>query len=238
MQNISFLKRAIYNYLGIMLWFIHRSDTQRILGLRISSLIKVSTLMLPVALWIARWEREVVVLAILIFLWIQLSYWRAHRTGYYRFVAADTELMATEELTPLPKKKHVILCASGTFSLKDWEKNLVLRPAQYWQVPLGDHAIMVEHEPGRYLYQFFNAVTMQELRCGWLLYGSRPRPAIAVTFLSSWGPEFNEDNVSFLRKDNNSPPKKIRTVYMSFESNEQEQAVWHNLVFDARRVRS
>lgn len=143
--------------------------------------------------------------------------------------------MEAGELTPLPKKEHVAVCASGTFSLRDWEKNVVLRPAEYWQVPLGDHAIMVEHEPGRYLYQFFSAETMQELNTGWLLYGSHPRPAISVTFLSSWGPEFNEDTVSLLRS---TRPNKARTIYLSFANDEQENAVWQNLIFDARRVRS
>lgn len=238
MQDVSFSKRTINYYFGIMFWLIHWTDTHKILGVRISSLIRVTAFLLPVLLWIAKWDRVFVIIALVMFLWVYLSYWRARRSGYYRFVADETELMSAGELTPMSKKKRVAVYASGTFSLKDWEKNVVLRPAEYWQMPMGDHAIMVEHEPGRYLYQFFSAETMQEISSGWLLYGSRPQTAISVTFLSSWGPEFNEDSVSLLRSNNNSRPNKARTIYLSFANDEQENAVWQNLIFDARRVRS
>jgi hypothetical protein len=238
MQNKSIIKRLVYNYLGIMLWVIHWTDTHKILGVLVSNLIRLFALLLPVGILTAGWGRNFAIIGILIFLWIHISYWRARRTGYYHFVADDVELMAAENPVPLPMKKHIKVSASGIFSVKDWEKNAVLKPAEYWQAPLGDHAVMVEHEPGRYLYQFFNATTMQELKIGWLLFGTRPRPALAVTFLSSWGPEFNDENVSLLRRNNNNGPQKIRTIYLSFTSKEQELAVWHNLIFDARRVRS
>ena len=221
-----------------MLWFIHRTETHKFLGMRISSLIRFLSFLLPLALWIGGWDRSLLLIGIIIFLWIQLSYWRARRSGYYRFLPDDSELLTIENPKQLSKKKRIKIHASGMFSLKDWEKNVVLVPAEYWQVPLGDHALMVEHKPGRYLYQFFNATTMQELKSGWLLYGTHPHPALAVTFLSSWGPEFNDDNISLLRKDNKNTPQKIRKVYLSFSNNGEEQAVLENMIFDARRIRS
>ena len=237
MHNFSFIKRAFYTYQGIMLWLIHWSDTRKLLGVRISSLIKFISLLVPLAFWTGEWVRSYIILGLILFLWVQISYWRAHRLGYYRFVENETDLLTIDNPEPLPKKKRIKVNASGVFSLKDWEKNVVLRPAEYWQVPLGDHALMVEQEPGRYLYQFFNASSMQELKHGWILFGARPHPALAVTFLSSWGPEFNEDNISLVRKNNNNSPK-IRAIYLSFSNDEEEQAVWQNMVFDARRVRS
>lgn len=221
-----------------MLWLIHWTDSHNFVGIRVSSLIKIAAVAFPLLALATRRERAVIILSSIVSLWVLVSYWRAQRTGYYRFVADDSELMAAAAATPLAEKKHISVRASGTFSLKDWEKNVVLKPAEYWQVPLGDHVLMVEHDPGRFLYQFFSAETMQELHSGWLLYGTRPHPAIAVTFLSSWGPEFNEDKVSLLGNSNNSRPTKIRTIYLSFDDGDHEKAVWQNLVLDARRVRS
>ena len=238
MQNVNFIKRPYYRYLGIVYRLIHWTDTRRILGVRYSSLIRLLLLALPIVGWIQNWNWLAVVFTLLIFLWIQYSYWRSRRTGYYRFVGEDTGLLATANIDPLQPDKPIPGCATGVFSLKDWEKNVIFRPASYWQVPLGDHAVMVEHEPGRYLYQFFSAKLMQDLQKGWLLYGSQPNPALSISFLSSWGPEFSEENISLRGKNKNKPAEKLRTIYLSFENKESEEAVWHNLLYDARRVRS
>ncbi len=238
MQNFSLPKRLIYKYQGLMLGLIHWTEMNKVLGIKISSFIRWLFFFLPIFLWIRGWGIAFIILGILIFLWVQISYWRARRLGYYRFVSDKNQIMAAENIEPLPKRKHIKVSASGTFSVKDWEKKVVLRPAEYWQVPLGDHGIMVEHQPDRYLYQFFNAETMQELQRGWLLYGFTPRPALAVSFISTWGPEFSDDNISLLRRNNQNPPQKIRTIYLSFADEEQERAVRQNMIYDARQVRS
>jgi hypothetical protein len=221
-----------------MYWLIHWTDTRKLLGIRISSLIRLFSLALPILGWIQNWNRTALALALIIFLWIQFSYWRGRRTGYYRFVGEDTTLLATTNIDPLQPDKHIAVCATGVFSLKDWEKNVVFRPARYWQVPLGDHAVMVEHEPGRYLYQFVNAKLMQDLKKGWLLFGLQPSPALSISFLSSWGPEFSEENFSLRAKNKGKPSEKLRTIYLSFDDKDNEEAVWQNLLYDARRVRS
>ena len=238
MHNFSLFKRIFYHYIGAMYWLIYWTETHKFLGLRLSTLIRLFALALPFLAWIQRFGDIALLLSILFFIWIQFSYWRARRTGYYRFVAANNELLATEQIAPLPANKRIPVCATGIFSLKDWEKNVVFVPAEYWQVPLGDHAIMVQHEPGRYLYQFINTTLLQNLSQGWLLFGSRPNPAISITFLSTWGPEFGEQDISLLRKNSNKPVEKVRTIFLSFDDEAFEEAVWHNLLFDARRVRS
>jgi hypothetical protein len=238
MHDISYFKRFFYRYLGAMYWLIHWTETHKILGLRLSSTIRFFTLLLPVLAWIRQLGNVALIFTLLLFIWIQFSYWRARRTGYYRFVASNTELLAKEHITPLSANKHIPVCATGIFSLKDWESNVVFKPAEYWQVPLGDHAIMVQHQPGYYLYQFISPNLLQNLRKGWLLFGSRPNPAISITFLSTWGPEFSDQDFSLLGKNDNKPIEKIRTIYLSFDNEEFEQAVWQNLIFDARRVRS
>lgn len=238
MENINPLKRLYYRYLGVMYWLIHWTDAHRILGIRASSLIRLFSLGVPILAWIQGWDRPVLIITALFFLWIQFSFWRGRRSGYYRFVGEKVKLLSESEIRPLHTNKHIPVCASGVFSLKDWESNVVFRPAEYWQVPLGDHAFMVEHEPGRFLYQFVDAKFMQDLKKGWLLFGTQPRPALLISFLSTWGPEFNEDEFSFRSKNKNKPIEKQRTIYLSFDDKEIEEAVWQNLLFDARRVRS
>jgi hypothetical protein len=221
-----------------MYWLIHWTDTRKLLGIRFSSLIRLFSLVLPILGWVQNWNRTSLALALIIFLWIQFSYWRGRRSGYYRFVGEHTTLLATTNIDPLQPDKHIAICATGVFSLKDWEKNVVFRPARYWQVPLGDHAVMVEHEPGRYLYQFVSAKLMQDLKKGWLLFGLQPSPALSISFLSSWGPEFSEENFSLRPKNKGKPSEKLRTIYLSFDDEDSEEAVWQNLLYDARRVRS
>lgn len=79
---------------------------------------------------------------------------------------------------------------------------------------------------------------MQDLQKGWLLFGSKPRPALSISFLSTWGPEFDDVNISMLGINRKNPEEKLRTIYLSFESEEDEEAVWQNLLFDARRIRA
>ncbi len=238
MEHVSLPKRIYYRYLGTMYWLIHWTDNRRVLGIKASSGIRLLSLLPLVMAWVQGWNRAGVIAALLLFIWIQFSYWRGRRNGYYRFIRADVELLSTSEIKPLPKNQHVAVSATGIFSLKDWESNVVFRPAEYWQVPLGDHALMVQHEPGRFLYQFFNAESMQHLQKGWLLFGSQPSPALSISFLSTWGPEFNEDEFSLRGNSKKKAAEKRRQIYLSFENEAQEEAVWNNLLFDARRVRS
>lgn len=234
MENFNPIKRIYYRYLGIMYWLIHWTDKTRILGLKIGSLVRLLSFALPVLVWLQGWGRVAVAAALLFFVWIQFSYWRGRRNGYYRFVGDQDGLLAAAAVRPLPANEHVSACATGVFSLKDWERNVVLRPAEYWQVPMGDHVLMVEHEPGRFLYQFVSAELMQDLRQGCLLYGARPRRALSVTFLSSWGPEFSEDGLGVR---SSKPVEKLRQIYLTFDNQEVEKVVWQNFLYDARRVR-
>ncbi len=237
MEHVNLPKRLYYRYLGTMYWLIHWTDTHRVLGIKASSSIRLLSLLPLLLAWVQGWNRAGVILALLFFLWVQFSYWRGRRNGYYRFIRADVELLSTNEITPLPKNQQVAVTATGIFSLKDWESNVVLKPAAYWQVPLGDHALMVQHEPGRFLYQFFNAESLQHMQKGWLLFGARLSPALSISFLSSWGPEFSDDEFSLRGNSKKRAAEKVRNIYLSFENEEQEEAVWNNLLFDARRVR-
>jgi len=61
--------------------------------------------------------------------------------------------------------------ATGLFGTAHWETKLLLRPATYWQVPLGEHVVMVEYEQGKFVYQFFSATGLQNIQQGVLLNG-------------------------------------------------------------------
>jgi hypothetical protein len=78
---------------------------------------------------------------------------------------------------------------------------------------------------------------MQDLKKGWLLFGTHPNPALFISFLSSWGPEFSDDEFSLRGNKKKKAAEKLRAIYLSFENKENEEAVWHNLLYDARRVR-
>jgi hypothetical protein len=238
MPNISTYKRFFYRYLGTMYWLIYWTETHRILGPRLSTIIRLLAWLPPLLAWIRHWGDVAFIFSLIFLLWIQFSYWRAKRTGYYRFVGDGSELLTTDQITPLPTNRRIPVYATGIFSLKEWERNVMFMPAEYWQVPLGDHALMVQHQPGRYLYQFISAELLQNLERGWLLFGPTPNPALSITFLSTWGPEFDDQTFSLLGRSNSKPVEKVRTIYLSFDNEEFEQAVWQNLLSEARRIRS
>ncbi len=238
MENKSFIKRIYYTYLGYIYWLARETRRRKILGIRLSSLIRLGAVVLSVWAWLGSWGRPALVITLLFFLWVQYSYWHARRAGYFRFVADGNPNLPQGDVAPLKKDQRVPLFASGEFSLKNRETVVLFQPAQYWQVPLGDHVVMVEEAPGYYLYQFFNATTLQAVQEGCVLYGPRPQPALSVRFFSIWGPEFDEDTVTLLRGKASKPLQKVRTIYFSFDNTQHERLVWHNLVHDARRVRS
>ncbi|MCZ7673623.1 MAG: hypothetical protein M5U34_44150 [Chloroflexi bacterium] len=131
-------------------------------------------------------------------IWVYFSYWRAKRAGYSHFVADDGPLSFPDKAQPnLPPNQKVKTWATGVFSVSDQDDFMLLRPAEYWQVPLGEHIIMVQQrKTKKYRYQFFNASTLQQVQKGWLLFGAHPRETLAVTLLSEFGPDFESQQVS------------------------------------------
>ena len=122
--------------------------------------------------------------------------------------------------------------------MRDRENFVLLQPAQYWQVPLGDHVVMVEHMPQSYVYQFFDAAGLQKVEEGWLIFDRELREALAVTFRTKWAPQFAQFEIRYYVQDEVEPEAPLRTIYFSFDNEADKQAVWHNIVQDARRVRA
>lgn len=238
MPHDSLSRRLYYAYLGYMYFFTYETSRRRILGIRLRTLV----FLLPLALLAWGWLRRtdwMLIVGTLLLAWLLITYWRAGSQGYYRFVPdMDQSLPPEGELAGLEENEHVDVLATGLFSVERREANVLLQPAEYWQVPLGDHAVMVKLGPERFLYQFFNATTLQSVRHGRLIHGPSPQRALAVTFLSSWGPEFATGPRFYLFDLPGEEPQKQRTVFLSFHNAVQERAVWHNIVLDARRART
>jgi len=190
------------------------------------------------AIWAGwQWPRPAFALAIAFLLLIYLFYWWAKRSGYKKFVATESSLASSsDDSTPaLSANSKTTMRATGLFGTAHWETKLLLRPATYWQVPLGEHVVMVEYEPGKFVYQFFSATGLQNIQQGVLLNGRFPHPAIAITYLSTWTPS---SDLQFQMPNAPLPEKtKSRTIYFTFDNVEDEKLVWNNIVRDARQAR-
>jgi hypothetical protein len=237
MDTLSPFHRLYYGYLSRMYALLYWLNRRSLLGVRLSALARWLPILILFFGWLRRWPAPVLIALLVVIVWINYSLWRAKRDNYNRFVPSGQSVMDAGDLHPLPPNQKVAIQATGLFSVSGRDSNLLLRPAQYWRVPLGEHVVMAEEKPGKYLYQFFSANNLQDIRPGWLLFGARPIESLAVTFLSRWGPEYtkfgqaHEDG-----QEDSSPPKRV-TVYLSIPDAESRRAVWHTVVSDARRAR-
>ena len=238
MHDLPFLKRFTYSILGYLYWFTYYTTTHRFLGIRISSLVKMLAIVLVLATWFGDWGEPMLILSLLLLAGVFAVYWIAKRVGYFSFVPSPYRIDFDEEESELTPYERIAIGATGIFSLQEWELSVLLRPAQYWQVPRGDHAVMVAHEPQKYLYQFFNVADVQAVRNGWLLFGRHPQKALAISFLSIWGPEFSQLQVNIFGSITQTAQPANRTIYLSFPDAESEQAVCRNILVDMRRYKS
>ena len=227
------LRRLAYAYLSRMyalMYFLGRRPV-------LSALARWLPLLALFIGWLRDWPPAALLGVALVAVWINYSLWRARRDNYNRFVPHARPLGDAPAEPPLPPNTQLEVLATGLFSVSGRESRLLLRPAKYWHVPLGDHIIMAEEEPGKYLYQFFSAATLQELREGLLLYGAQPTPALAVSFLARWGPEHTRfGQVYELGHDDGPPPKRI-TVYLASADDDTRRLIRETIISAARRAR-
>lgn len=238
MESMPPLRRAYYSYLGRAYALMHAINRRSILGIRLLTFVRWLPVLILLYGWLRRWPNGVLVALALLIVWLNFSLWRAKRNNYNRFVPDPVSLMDAASLEPLPANRKVSVEATGLFSVSGREDNLLLRPADYWRVPLGEHVIMVEERAGKFLYQFFSPESLQEVRSGWLLHGPNPIETVAVTFLSRWGPEYTRFGQAHEDSDDSDlPPARIVTVYLSAADAGVRRSVWHSIVSDARSAR-
>jgi hypothetical protein len=235
MQEFGIPKRIYYYFLGNLYWFTHNTSTHTVLGVRYSMIVKLAAIILALAAWVYDWGRIPFAISIALIIGIYLAYWSARRSGYFKFVRGKPAYPDDLEYQKLPPYERVPCIATGIFSVSDWEKSILLKPADYWQVPHGDHALMVEYIHHKYLYQFFNVPRIKDLQKGWLLYGSHPNPALSISFLSIWGPEFTKELFNIFRSEPKPIEPVVRTIYLSFSSLNEEEIICQNIMSDIQQ---
>lgn len=238
MYNFPIYKRLYYRYLGLAYAFTFFTSHRTILWVRIERWLKLSVIVLLVSALVFRWGEIMVGITAVLLVWLFFSYWRAKMTGYSKFVADSKMALPEGELATLPANQKVPTAATGIFSVKDMDDFGLLRPAEYWQVPLGEHVMMVRM-PGRlgYRYQFFNPTTLQRVQKGWLLFGKEPKPTLAITLFSEIGEAFVSQQNRYIFGREKELKGVKRTVYLSFADEADETSVWHNIVHSARKAR-
>lgn len=237
MDSQSPLRRAYYTYLARMYAFTHAAARQKFLIMTIRGWLVTIGLVLLAVGWLQRWPTWALILIGLLLVWLVFSFWSARRSNYTRFVPDAADPMATTVGETLAPNEKVAAHATGAFSVSGYGGNVLFRPADYWQVPLGDHIVMVENRPGKFLYQFFSAATLQSVNTGWLLYGGEPQEALAISFLSKWGPEYTKFQAYDDGLESPAPPKLV-TIYLTFTSAADRERVRQTIVADARRARA
>ncbi len=229
MGNISGMRWLYYGYLGRALALAYITQRRSFLGVSWAGWLKLGALALLLAAWLLHWPGSVVLAVFALAVWVWLSYWQARRMAFNKFVVDKTAGPLTESSLPLLHPHHrVPLYASGIFAVQDRASFVLLRPAEFWYAPLGDYIIMVEQFPQSYLYQFFDAQTLLQVQAGWLLFGKRPLPTLALTFLEQWGEAGAEARAHTLENTIPAPKEKRpqRTVYLTFDTRERLNLVW------------
>lgn len=240
MDNFSPSQKLYYRFLGQLYALTFWVRWRRFLDIRLQDWITWLSVAAILLTWMTEmaWSWRLLTLG-----WgglIQVAFRTARRAGFNRFVPdQDDALPPATSIQPLPDNQRVGVRATGVFSLSQREDFVLLRqPAEYWRVPLGEHIVMVEQAPGRFLYQFFNAQTLQAVKNGWLIFGTQPQRALAISFLVTFGPEHNDSTLYyFVGGGQGTPPPRPRTIYFSFADEATHRLVWQSIIQDARQAR-
>ena len=238
MNAVSPFHRVYYANLSRMYALAHGLERRSLLGVRLGSWARWLPIIALLVGWVLDWPPAVMIALLLVALWINYSLWRARRDNYNRFVPGQSAAGGVPIHAALPPNERLPILATGLFSVSGRESRLLLRPAKYWRVPLGDHVVMAEEEPGKFLYQFFDAQSLQELREGLLLFGRQPRATLAVSFLARWGPEYTRFGPYQEAGHDGLPPPRRVTVYLSAEDDATRRLIRDTIVKDARDARS
>lgn len=186
--------------------------------------------------WLSGWPAVYLGLWLLLLLAGHLVLVWARRQQYTAFVGwAETAVFPNPAPdNRLPYNRRVSLWVNGRFSLVNREAFVWLRPADYWQLPLGEHTLMVAEQPGRYLYQFFTAGSLLQVEPGWVFVGRAARPALALTFHLTWGPEVKMPLLSQFQFGPvvEAPTGPPRTIYLLFATLADQQQLWQHIMAD------
>ncbi len=242
MENLSTVKQLYYSYIGRLYAFAYFSRRRTFLGATHSGWLRFFVFTLFVASLVLQWGWVPSIFTFFLWQYVGFVYRRAKKEGYNKFIADETAVPPPDTTQPLATNERIAVRASGRYALTDkTDTVLLVKPAHYWHVPLGDHIVMVEYRPKNFLYQFFNARTLQKIEAGWILFGKEPIPTLAITFLESWGPDHENNALHYYvggGADDDLSRLKPRTIYFSFDDPAEQNKVWATLIKDARDVRA
>ncbi len=217
--------------IGLILQLAYRLRRHFLLGWSLSRwpglLLIVATLWALVRWWLQPWPAAF--LAGLLLAYALALAW-ADRQGYVRFVAiANTEpvLGDTTSPPPLGKQELVPTRASGWFTVEGQDQYYVDVEADFETVGTREHIVLGRVYPSRFLllgqwpqeelgwwYIFFQPAMIQEMRLGYLHFGSRPHVALRVTYA------LDEDTQ--------------QKVYFTFDDLVTLRRVWDDLMRDVQ----
>jgi hypothetical protein len=233
METLSPAKHLYYSTIGRLYAFAYASQRRTFLGIPHSGWLRLAIFALFAAALIGRWGWLPIGGAVLLWLYLSFVYRRARREDYNKFVVDTTAVPPQETMPTLAPNEKAAIHASGRYAVSDKSDTVLLqKPAHYWHVPLGDHIVMVEYRPERFLYQFFAPRTLQKVARGWILFGKEPIPTLAITFLEVWGQNQNDSLLYYVGggHPDDLSHLKPRTIYFSFEETAVLQKVWATLI--------
>lgn len=233
MNHLSPAKHVYYSYVGRLYAFAYTSQRRTFLGIPQSAWVRLGVFALFSVALVGRWGWTAVGLSVGLWLYVNFVYRRARREDYNKFVVDNTAVPPPPTAEALAPNEKTAVHASGRYAVTDKSDTVLLQnPAHYWRVPLGDHIVMVEYRPKRFLYQFFAPRTLQKVERGWILFGKEPLPTLAITFLEVWGQDLNESLLYYVGGGpaDNLSKLKPRTIYFSFEDTAVLQKVWATLL--------
>lgn len=222
-------ENAPQSFRGRLYAFAFLTDLTYFLGFRRSSWLKLASILLVVLAIVLRTGWLGIGLAVVVVIGVYGLYFAARRSGYVQFVALKTAKLP-EPNTVLRKEQKVALRATGKFSLMERERYLVQKSAEYWHYPLRQHVIMVEEAPGRFLYQFIMAENIQVVDAGYLHLGRAGQRAIRIVYGTDWAPELVNPGAAYYVGGGFGDPKlPERTIYLTFDAEDDWQRVWQSL---------
>ncbi|WP_420629834.1 hypothetical protein [Candidatus Leptofilum sp.] len=233
MDHLSPTKQFYYSFLGQLYAFAYTSRQRTFLGIPQSGWLRLGIFALFIAALIGRWGWVAILLTVLLWLIVSFVYWCARREDYNKFVADETAVSPPATIKPIAPNERTAVYASGRYAVSGKADTVLLqKPAHYWRVPLGDHIVMVEYRPKRFLYQFFAPRTLQKVQRGWILFGKEPIPTLAITFLEVWGQDEDSSLLYYVQGGaaDDLNHLKPRTIYFSFEKTAVLQKVWATLI--------
>jgi hypothetical protein len=204
------------------------------LGFAIAGWLKNLSFFLAIIALLFGWGFGIFILFVGVTLGLRILYWIAKRNGYIRFKPGG-DIKANLDGKQIVADKKVQIDATGKFSVKNLEAYVVRQQAEYWRVPMGDHAVMIKQGTDRYLYQFIKADMVESVLAGTLFHGRQPVSALEITYQSTWGPETEDVSFMFYAPSESSNAKKMRRkLYLSIDDDNLLHAVWYSLTMDGR----